>query len=134
MAWYAFIHPVFAVGALVLGLITAQTSLSKVNDWDFPLRKQRTRSIVFFLLCVVNFSAGLFVNTVLRGVHKGIQMTAHLPFSIAVLALSLLAALVTFGPSKPGSVSPLLRYHSILTAIALALILTMGFIGLIMLF
>ncbi len=134
MAWYAFVHPVLVVGALVLGLITAQTGLSKVNDWDFPLRKQRTRTIVFFLLCVVNFGVGLFVNTVLRGVHKGIQMTAHLPFSIAVLVLALLAALVTFSPSQPGKVSPLLRYHSILTTIALALILTMGFIGLINLF
>jgi hypothetical protein len=134
MAWYVFVHPVLALGALAIGLVTAQTSLSKANDWDFPLRKQRTRSVIFFLLCVVNFSAGLFVNTVLKGVHKGIELTAHLPMSIIVLVLTLLAALVAFSPGKPGKPSPLMRYHSIITTIALALILTMGFIGIIALF
>jgi hypothetical protein len=134
MAWYAFIHPVLAVAALGIGLVTAQTSLSKISDWDFPLRKQRSRTITFFLLCVANFGTGLFVNTALRDAGRGIKLTAHLPLSIAVMAITFVAALVTFSRSKLGEVSPLMRYHSVLTTIALALILTMGFLGLIALF
>lgn len=134
MAWYAFIHPVLAVAALGVGLVTAQTSLSRINDWDFPLRKQRSRTITFFLLCVANFGTGLFVNTALRDAGRGIKLTAHLPLSIAVLVITFVAALVTFLRSKLGEVSPLMRYHSVLTTVALALILTMGFLGLITLF
>jgi hypothetical protein len=134
MTWYAFIHPLLAVGTTVLGLITAQTSLSKMNDWDFPLRKQRSRTVIFFLLCVANFGIGLFVNIALAGLHKGIKLTAHLPLSIVVLTITFLAALVTFTRGKPGEVSPLMRYHSVLTTLALALVLTMGFLGLIQLF
>ena len=53
MPWYGFIHPLLAIGAIALGLVTAQTSLSKVSDWDFPMRRQRSRSIYFLMLCIV---------------------------------------------------------------------------------
>ena len=101
---------------LGLGLVTAQTSLSKISDWDFPLRRQRGRSIIFFLLCVANFAVGLFVNVALRDIHKGVKITGHLP-------------LVTFARSRPGELSPLMRWHSMLSIAALAVILTMGFLG-----
>jgi hypothetical protein len=129
MPWYGFIHPLLAIVALGLGLVTAQTSLSKVSDWDFPLRRQRGRTIIFFLLCVANFAVGLFVNLVLRNIHKGVKITGHLPLSIFVLVAAFLAVLVTFARSRPGELSPLMRWHSILSIAALAVILTMGFLG-----
>jgi Mn2+/Fe2+ NRAMP family transporter len=134
MPWYGFIHPVLAVVAVGLGLVTAQTSLSKISDWDFPLRRQRGRSIVFFLLCVANFAIGLFVNVALRGIHKGVTITGHLPLSIFVLVAAFLAVLVTFARGRPGEISPLMRWHSLLSIAALAVILTMGFLGALSLF
>jgi hypothetical protein len=129
MPWYGFIHPLLAVATIALGLVTAQTSLTKSADWDFPLRRQRSRSIIFVLLCVGNFAIGLFVNVALRGLHKGVKITGHLPLSIFVLVAAFLAALVTFARSRPGEISPLMRWHAMLSIAALAVILTMAFLG-----
>jgi hypothetical protein len=129
MPWYGFIHPLLAIVALGLGLVTAQTSLSKISDWDFPLRRQRSRSISFLLLCVANFGLGLVVNIALRGIHKGVTITGHVPLSIVVLVAAFLAALVTFTRSQPGETPPLMRWHAILSIAAVAVILTMGFLG-----
>jgi len=134
MPWYGFIHPVLAVVTIGLGLVTAQTSLSKISDWDFPLRRQRGRTIIFFLLVIANFIIGLFVNAGLRVIHKGVNITGHLLLSIIVLAVGFLATLVTFARSRPGETPPLMRWHSMLLIAALALMLTMGFLGALNLF
>ena len=128
MPWYGFIHPVLAIATLGLGLVTAQTSLSKVSDWDFPMRRQRTRSIAFLLLCIANLVIGLFVNMGLRGIHKEVRISGHVTLSIVVLVASFGAALLTFTHSQPGETPPLMRWHAILTITAVALILTMTFL------
>jgi len=128
MPWYGFIHPVLALGALALGLVTAQTSLSKVSDWDFPMRRQRSRSIAFLLLCIANFVIGLFVNMGLRGIHKGVVLSGHMPLSIVVMVAAFVAALITFTRSQPGQTPPQMRWHAVLTILATALILTMAFL------
>jgi len=129
MPWYGFIHPLLSIVTLGLGLVTAQTSLSKISDWDFPLRRQRGRTIVFFMLCVANFAIGLFVNVALRDIHKGVKITGHLPLSIVVLVAAFLATLVTFARGRPGETPPIMRWHAVLSIAALAVILTMGFLG-----
>jgi FtsH-binding integral membrane protein len=134
MPWYGFIHPLLAVATVWLGLVTAQTSLSKISDWDFPLRRQRGRTIVFFMLCIANFAVGLFVNVALRDIHKGVKITGHVPLSVIVLVAAFLAALVTFARSRPGETPPLMRWHAVLSIAALAVILTMGFLGALNLF
>lgn len=129
MPWYAFIHPALALGTLALGLVTAQTSLSKVSDWDFPMRRQRSRSIAFLLLCIANFVIGLFVNMVLRGMRKEVVLSGHMLLSIIVLVAAFVAALVTFARSQPGQTPSQMRWHAIPTLIATALILTMTFLA-----
>ena len=128
MPWYAFIHPLLALGTFALGLVTAQTSLSKVSDWDFPMRRQRNRSITFLMLCIANFGMGLIVNLGLRNIHKGITLSGHMTLSIIVLIAALGAALVTFTRSQPGQTPPQMRWHAILMIAAVALILTMTFL------
>lgn len=128
MPWYGFIHPLLALGTLALGLVTAQVSLSKVSDWDFPMRRQRSRSIFFLLLCMANFIMGLFVNMGLRGIHKGVELSRHLTLSIIVLAAALIAALLTFTRSEPGQTPPHMRWHATLMILAVALMLTMTFL------
>jgi hypothetical protein len=129
MPWYGFIHPALAIGTLALGLVTAQTSLSKVSDWDFPMRRQRSRTIIFLLLCIANFVMGLFVNMGLRGIHKGVVLSGHMTLSIIVLIAALGAALITFTRSEPGQTPPHMRWHATLTIVAVALMLTMTFIA-----
>jgi hypothetical protein len=128
MPWYAFIHPALAIGTLALGLVTAQVSLSKVSEWDFPMRRQRSRSIFFLLLCIANFIMGLFVNMGLRGIHKGIELSGHLTLSIVALVAALIAALITFTRSEPGKTPPQMRWHATLMVAAVALMLTMTFL------
>jgi len=128
MPWYGFIHPLLALGTFVLGLVTAQTSLSKVSDWDFPMRRQRSRSIAFLLLCIANFVLGLLVNMGLRSVHKGVALSGHMSLSIVALVAAFIAALLTFTRSQPGQTPPQMRWHAVLTILATALILTMAFL------
>ncbi|MBM3332868.1 hypothetical protein FJY68_13640 [candidate division WOR-3 bacterium] len=128
MPWYGFIHPIIALGTLALGLVTAQVSLSKVSDWDFPMRRQRGRSIYFLLLCLANFVMGLFVNMGLRGIHKGVELSGHMTLSIIVLVAALVAALITFTRSQPGQTPPHMRWHATLMILAVALMLTMTFL------
>jgi uncharacterized YccA/Bax inhibitor family protein len=128
MPWYGFIHPALAIGTFALGLVTAQTSLSKVSDWDFPMRRQRSRSIAFLMLCIANFVMGLFVNMGLRNIHKGVVLSGHMTLSIIVMVAAFGAALLTFTRSQPGQTPPHMRWHATLTIAAIALILTMAFL------
>ncbi|MBM3314843.1 hypothetical protein FJY71_03245 [candidate division WOR-3 bacterium] len=112
------------------GLTVGQTSLSRLGEWDFPLRRLRWRTFFFFLLCIVNLLIGLFVNAQLRAQGRGIELTAHLLISIATCVLALLAALVTFSPGRPGEIPPLLRWHPVLSVASLGLILTNGLLAL----
>lgn len=128
MPWYGFIHPALAIGTLALGLVTAQTSLSRVSDWDFPMRRQRSRSIAFLMLCIANFVMGLLVNMGLRGIHKGVELSGHMTLSIIVLVAALGAALITFTRSEPGKTPPHMRWHATILIAAVALMLTMTFL------
>jgi heme A synthase len=128
MPWYGFIHPILAIGTIALGLVTAQTSLSKVSDWDFPMRRQRSRSIFFLMLCIANFVMGLFVSMGLRNIHKGVVLSGHMTLSIIVLIAAFGAALVAFTRSEPGKTPPQMRWHAPLVIIAVALMLTMTFL------
>jgi heme A synthase len=128
MPWYGFIHPVIAIGSIALGLVTAQTSLSKVSDWDFPMRRQRSRTSYFLMLSIVNFVMGLVVSLALRNIHKGVVLSGHLTLSIIVLVLAFGATLLTFTRSEPGKTPPHMRWHATLMVAAVALILTMGFL------
>ncbi|MFO7675451.1 MAG: hypothetical protein R6X12_03940 [bacterium] len=131
MPWYGFIHPVLAVGTLVYGVRAAQVSMSKVLDWDFPLRRQRTRSIIFFLLCIANLIVGFAANALMRGRGLDVRLTAHLPLAIVVIAFALVAAVVTYTrPPRPGTVSGLMKLHHWFLIIPSVLILSMGFTGL----
>lgn len=134
MPWYGFIHPVFAIVTLVYGLQTAQVSLTKLNDWDFPLRRQRSRSIIFFVLCVANFIVGLLAAILIRGGGGKIKLAGHVPLAVVAMVFSMFAALVTFTRSKPGDLSNLMRMHPVLVLVALACIFTMGFIAVLAIF
>jgi hypothetical protein len=128
MPWYGFIHPVLAIGTIALGLVTAQTSLSKVSDWDFPMRRQRRRTIYFLLLSIVNFVMGLVVNLALRRINRGVVLPGHLTLSIIVMVFALGATLLTFTRSEPGKTPRHMSWHGTLVVAAVALILTMGFL------
>ncbi len=135
MPWYGFIHPVFAVLTLVYGIVTARISLGSPEDWNFPLRRVRTRSVVYFLFCVANLVMGLMISSALRGRGVDVDLTFHVPLAVAALVLALLASLATFTRSrKPGELSSFMRFHGWIIAVSLAAILTMGFIGLLALF
>jgi len=135
MPWYAFIHPVLALATFGYGIRTAQVSSSKLREWNFPLRKQRTRSTVFFLLCVGNMAFGFLAKLLMRGQGMEYSISAHVPLAIATIVFALAASLVTFGrPKQPGELPPTMRAHPALLVIAGVLILTMGMLWVLKLF
>ena len=131
MSWYGFIHPVLAIATIVYGVRVAQTSMSKVLDWDFPLRRQRTRSIVFFFFCLVNFGLGLAVNAAMRGSGQDVSLTFHKPLAIIVCVFALVAAVLPFTRSRrPGELPGVMKLHHWFIIVPVVIILTMGFTGL----
>ncbi len=134
MPWYGFIHPVLAILTLIYGLNIGKVSLSRLGEWDFPLRRVRRRTFIFALLTILNLGLGLLVNTVLAGRGQRVELVAHLPLAILVSASALLATLVTFSKGPLGELPPRMRWHPILITIGLALIMTMGFIALLKIF
>jgi cytochrome c biogenesis protein CcdA len=81
-----------------------------------------------FLLTAVNFVVGLVANATMRGHGAGLKLTAHMPLGIVVMVLAAIAAVITFGRSRSGELSPIMRWHPVLSVLALALTLTMGFL------
>ena len=134
MPWYGFIHPILALGTMVYGVRVAQVSMSRVLDWDFPLRRQRAHSIVFFLLCVANLVIGYLANAGM-GEGQQVKLTFHVPLAFIVVIMSVFAGLVTFTRSrKPGEVSGLMKFHHWLIFIPAVIILAMAMTGLLALF
>jgi len=131
MPWYGWIHPVLAVGTMIYGVRIAQVSVSRLLEWNFPLRQQRTRTIIFFLLCVANLVLGFVVNAALRGQGRGVELTFHVPLAFIISGLSLFATVVTFArPRRAGEVPGLMKLHPWLVVIPVVGIMTAGFIGL----
>lgn len=131
MSWYGFIHPVLAIVTMVYGVRVAQTSMSKVLDWDFPLRRQRTRSIVFFILCFANLGLGYVVDAAMRGGGRGVSLTFHVPLAVIVCLFALVAAVLPFTRSRrPGELSGVMKLHHWFIIVPVVIILTMGFTGL----
>ncbi len=130
MPWYGFIHPLLAVFTFIYGLTIGQVSLSRLDDWDFPLRRVRKRTLIFFLLTVANFILGLVANIILGARGARVVLFAHLPMAIVIMVFALLATLITFSKGRFGELPEKMRWHPILVVVNLALILTMAFIAL----
>jgi cytochrome bd-type quinol oxidase subunit 2 len=131
MPWFGYIHPLLAIGTMVYGVRIAQVSVSRLLEWDFPLRQQRNRTVIFFLLVIANLVLGFLVNAALRGQGRGVSLTFHLPLAIIICVLALLATLVTFTRArKPGEVSGLMKFHPWLVVLPVVGIMTAGLIGL----
>ncbi|MEO0078879.1 MAG: hypothetical protein ABIK86_07785 [candidate division WOR-3 bacterium] len=128
MPWYAFIHPVLALGTIALGVVIGQTSLARINDWNFPLRQQRYRSVIFLIMVAVNFVIGLVATALIRGAGREFRLPAHRTLAIVALILAALAALVTFSRGPRGEVSSVMRLHPVIMILVLVVLFTMGFI------
>ncbi|MEO0009644.1 MAG: hypothetical protein ABIK51_03880 [candidate division WOR-3 bacterium] len=134
MPWYGYIHPVLALLTFGYGVTIGQLTLSRLGEWDFPLRRLRQRTLIYFLLTLANLGLGLLFNALLTGQGKAVRLLAHLPLAIAAAVLALLATLVTYGKARPGEVPASLRWHPLFTVASLALIMTMGFTALLKVF
>ncbi len=130
MPWFGFIHPLLAIFTFIYGLTIGQVSLSRLDDWDFPLRRVRKRTLIFFLLVVANFLLGLVVNIILGARGERVVLFAHLPIAIAITVFTLLATLITFSKGRLGELPEKMRWHPILVVISLALIMTIAFTAL----
>jgi hypothetical protein len=130
MPWFGFIHPVLAILTLVYGITIGQITLARLGQWDFPLRRVRMRTFIYFLLTVFNLGLGLLMNAILAARGREVKLLLHLPLAITACALGFLATLTTFSKGKPGELAPTMRWHPVLIVASLALIMTMGFTAL----
>lgn len=132
MPWYGYIHPLIAVTTIVHGLFIGRVSLSKLGEWDFPLRRVRARTFIYFVLCALNLLVGLIVGAAIKvqslKMAELIRYPGHLPVAVSVCVLALLAVLSTFGRGKPGEIPPLMRWHPVLIVASLGLAITNGFL------
>ncbi|GEM_PF-614035 len=131
MPWYGFLHPIFAIITFVYGATIAQLTLSKLEEWDFPLRRLRQRTLIYFLLTLGNLVLGILFNTILASQGHQVKLLAHIPMAIAVCILALLATFVThIRTQRPGELPHSIRWHPLFTVASLAIIMTMGLLAL----
>ncbi len=130
MPWFGFIHPIMALGTFVYGLFIGQVSMTKLDDWDFPLRRVKKRTLIYFVFTAISGIFGLVVNAILRSQGRGVVIFAHMPLGVATVVAALLALVVTTGKRKPGELPQSMRWHPVLVVISLALIMTMAFTAL----
>ena len=129
MPWFGYLHPAVSLLTFVYGLRIAQVSLTRINDWDYPLRQQRNRTIAYFLLCVADFLLGLMFAVLIRGRGTELKLPGHMVLSMIVLVVTAVATIVTFGKTRLGEVAPVTRTHPILMVTSLAGVLTLGFLA-----
>jgi hypothetical protein len=128
MPWYGFVHPLLAIGTLAYGIVVGQTSLARINDWNFPLRRQRYRSVIFMMMVVANFVLGMVATALIRGTGRALKLPAHRPLAIVAVILAVLGAVVTFSQGRRGEVASLMRLHPVIMVLVLVVLLTMGFV------
>jgi magnesium-transporting ATPase (P-type) len=128
MPWYGFLHPLMAIGTIAFGVVTAQTSLARINEWNFPLRKQRYRSVVLLMMVAVNFVVGFIVTAFIRGPGRELKLPGHRPLAVVAIVLAVLCALVTFTKGKRGELPSPMRLHPVMMMVLLVVMFTMGFI------
>jgi hypothetical protein len=126
--WFGYLHPLLSLATLVYGLRIAQVSLTRINDWDYPLRQQRNRTIAYFLFCVANFLLGLLFASLIRGRGTELALPGHMALSFVVLGVTAVATVVTFGKTRMGEVAQITRIHPVLMVISLTGVLTLAFL------
>ncbi|MEO0092509.1 MAG: hypothetical protein ABIK61_07355 [candidate division WOR-3 bacterium] len=96
MPWYAFIHPVWQLVGLILGIRNLSIGFTKTESWAFPVREHRKLGLLFYIFI---FSGGLIgwqANSVMRNQGINFYLSGHRGLAITIIILASLSIISGF--------------------------------------
>lgn len=90
MSWYAFIHPIWQLIALYLGVKNLALGFNRAQTWTFSIRKHTKQGFVFIVLTVVGAVIGKQTNQTLRNLGNPISLSGHLFITYIIIAFLIL--------------------------------------------
>lgn len=96
MIWFAFIHPVWQITALVLGVRNLAIGFSRAKTWTFPTQKHRLLGLLFIILSFTGSIIGWQVNAALAKSNQALILSGHRFIAYLVIGLMILIAVSGF--------------------------------------
>lgn len=96
MSWFVFIHPVWQITALVLGVKNLSIGFNRAKLWTFPTRKHRTLGLLFITLSVTGSIIGWQVNRTLFKIGQAIILPAHRLLAYFIIGFIILITISGF--------------------------------------
>ncbi|MCX7784826.1 MAG: hypothetical protein N2201_01145 [candidate division WOR-3 bacterium] len=93
MPWYAFIHPLWQLFGLFLGIKNLSTGFTKTESWTFPLRQHRRLGLLFYIFILSGGLIGWQTNAVMRSQGINFRLSGHPGLAITIIILASLTIL-----------------------------------------
>jgi hypothetical protein len=96
MSWFVYIHPVWQLIALSVGIKNLALGFNRAQAWTFPVRKHRILGLFFIILSAVGSFIGIQVNTVLGKSNSSITILGHRFIAYLIIGLAVLITISGF--------------------------------------
>lgn len=88
--WYTFIHPIWQLIALYLGIKNLSIGFNKSQSWTFPMRTHRKIGFIFVIMTAIGAVIGRQVNLLLAHRGKFIHISGHRLLANSIIVLLIL--------------------------------------------
>jgi hypothetical protein len=93
MPWYLFIHPVWQLVVLYLGIKTLAIGFSKSQTWTFPIRVHRRQGIAFITFGALGAVIGFVSSHIYRSQGHTLRIGGHRFIAFLIIGFLFLIAL-----------------------------------------
>ena len=90
MSWYAFIHPIWQLIALYLGVKNLALGFNRAQTWTFSIRKHTKQGFIFIVLTVVGAIIGAQTSKTLSNHGSPISLSGHRLITFIIIAFLIL--------------------------------------------
>lgn len=131
MPFYAWIHPLFQIVILVIGLYNASLWMGKAQTWTFPLSRYRRISWIFTVFLIIGSVLGRICNSMLHKNKIDLRIPGHNTMgTIILIAVIVGLVFMELGLRNPKKNREVLKWHIWFFILALGLYFAQGFLGL----
>jgi hypothetical protein len=88
MTWHIFIHPIWMLIALYLGIRNLAIGFNKSESWTFPIRSHRQVGFAYTIMVATGAFIGWYVNSILFVRGNAIRISGHNLLMIIILSLA----------------------------------------------
>jgi hypothetical protein len=110
MPWYIFIHPIWQLIALYLGVKNLSVGFNKSRSWTFPLRSHRNNGLSFIIMTSSGAIVGWIINSILARYYNPLHIIGHRIITYVMLILLILITISGFMKQKHAPRLSLLQF------------------------